>query len=69
MARTNPALTAKEWAAAAAKIDRSPTLDDVSVTLDGRRLDFKEKVLAFLTEIEADVAAGRTVLTPSPDSL
>jgi hypothetical protein len=55
-------LTGEEWVAAAAKIDRPPTPDDVSITLDGRRLDSKEKVLAFLAEVEADVAAGRTVL-------
>jgi hypothetical protein len=66
MARANSDLTAKEWLAAAAKIDRSPTPDDASVTLDGRRLDSKEKVMAFLAEVEADVAAGRTVLDTLP---
>lgn len=30
-----------------------PTPDDVSFTYDGRRLDTKEKVLAFLAELEA----------------
>lgn len=34
------------------------TPDDVPVTRDGRRLDTKDKVLAFLAEIEADRAAG-----------
>ena len=29
-----------------------PTSDDVSITMDGRRLDTKEKVLAFLAEID-----------------
>jgi hypothetical protein len=38
-----------------------PTPDDVSITADGRRLDGKEKVLAFLAEIEAERAAGVTV--------
>ncbi len=38
-----------------------PTADDVSVTRDGRRLDTKEAVLAFLAEVEADRAAGRPV--------
>jgi hypothetical protein len=33
--------------------------------LDGRRLDTKEKVLAFLAEIEVDRVAGRTI----PDKL
>ncbi len=36
--------------------------DDVSITLDGRRLDSKEKVLAFLAEVEADRIAGRPVV-------
>lgn len=35
------------------------TDDDVSVTLDGRRLDSKEAVLAWLAEVEAERAAGR----------
>jgi len=38
-----------------------PTPDDVSITLDGRRLDSKEAVLAWLAVVEADVAAGRLV--------
>ncbi|MGH9123683.1 MAG: hypothetical protein ACRDZ8_03015 [Acidimicrobiales bacterium] len=38
-----------------------PTPDDVSITADGRRLDTKDKVLAFLAEIEAERAAGVTV--------
>ena len=37
------------------------TPDDVSITLDGRRLDSKEAVLAWLAEVEADRAAGRLV--------
>lgn len=37
------------------------TADDVSITLDGRRLDSKEAVLAWLAEVEADRAAGRFV--------
>jgi hypothetical protein len=35
------------------------TPDDVSITLDGRRLDSREAVLAWLAEVEADRAAGR----------
>lgn len=38
------------------------TPDDVTVLNDGRRLDSKEKVLAWLREIEADRAAGRSAL-------
>lgn len=38
-----------------------PTADDVSITRDGRRLDSKEAVLAWLAEVEADRAAGRHV--------
>lgn len=35
-----------------------PTPDDVSVTRDGRRLDSKEAVLAFIAELDAERAAG-----------
>lgn len=62
----DPVLTFKEWVAAAGTIDRPPTVDDVSITMDGRRLDTKEKVLAFLAEIEEDRAAGRTVADKLP---
>ncbi len=31
-----------------------PTADDVSITSDGRRLDTKEKVLAFCAELAAE---------------
>ena len=40
----------------------SRTADEVSITLDGRRLDSLEKVLIFLAEVEADRAAGRPVV-------
>lgn len=36
-----------------------PTDDDVSITKDGRRLDSKEKVLAFLAELELEREAER----------
>ena len=39
----------------------SSTPNDVSITTDGRRLDTKDKALAFLAEIEAERAAGVTV--------
>lgn len=34
-----------------------PTLDDVSITADGRRLDTKEAVIAFFAELEAETSA------------
>ncbi len=37
------------------------TPDDVSITRDGRRLDSKEAVEAWLAEVEAERAAGRYV--------
>jgi hypothetical protein len=54
-------LTGEKWVAAVSKIDRPPTPDDFSITLDGRRLNSKEKVLEFLAEIEAERAAGVSV--------
>lgn len=33
--------------------------DDVSITSDGRRLDTKEKILAWLAEVDADEAADK----------
>lgn len=56
MAAVRPIMTGDEWAAT--DIDRPPTPDDV--TLDGRRIDSKEKAIAWLAEIEADHAAGKT---------
>jgi hypothetical protein len=39
----------------------SPASDDeVPITLDGRRLDTKEKVLQFLAELQAERAAERS---------
>ena len=38
----------------------SPTSDDVSVLWDGRRLDSREAVLAWLAEVDAKRAAGRS---------
>lgn len=37
-----------------------PTLDDVSITTDGRRLDTKEAVIAFLAELDAWRASTAT---------
>jgi hypothetical protein len=45
-------LTGKELVSKLETCSLPPTLDDVSITKDGRRLDTKEKVLEFLAEIE-----------------
>ena len=58
MAAVRPIMTGDEWAAAA--IDSPPTPDDVTITLEGRRIDSKEKAIAWLAEIEADRVAGKT---------
>jgi len=58
MADVEPVLTGEEWVAAMNANTRPRTPTDVSITLDGRRLDTKEKVLAFLAEVEADIKAG-----------
>lgn len=34
----------------------APTMDDVSITDDGRRLDSKDAVIAFFAELEAEAA-------------
>lgn len=46
-----------------ASLDKAghPTPDDVSITLDGRRLDSKEAVVVWLAEVEEDIAAGRLI--------
>jgi len=51
-------MTGDEWAAA--NVGGPPTADDVTIALDGRRIDSKEKAIAWLAEIEADRAAGKT---------
>lgn len=48
----------EEWVEAARNLDRGPTADDVPITRDGRRLDSRDKVLAFLAEVKADLEAG-----------
>jgi hypothetical protein len=57
--RTLP-LTGDEFIARVRRGGRA-TADDVSVTRDGRRLDSREAVVAWLAEVEADRAAGRFV--------
>jgi hypothetical protein len=58
MAEVRLIMTGDEWAAGV--VARPPTADDVTITLDGRRIDSKEKAIAWLAEIEADRAAGKT---------
>lgn len=45
-----------------------PTPDDVSITMDGRRLDTAEKVIEFFAELDAERAAecesGATTRSP-----
>lgn len=53
-------LSAEEFAERVAQAAPS-TADDVSITRDGRRLDTKEAVVAWLAEVEADRDAGHTV--------
>lgn len=57
MAPARPIMSGDKWAAA--DVRRPPTPDDVTITLDGRRIDSKEKAIAWLAEIEADRAAGK----------
>ena len=42
------------------------TADDVTILLDGCRIDSKAKVLEWLAEIEEDRKAGRSVLDDLP---
>jgi hypothetical protein len=58
MASARPIMIGDKWAAA--DVGRPPTPDDVTITLDGRRIDSKEKAIAWLAEIDADRAAGKT---------
>jgi hypothetical protein len=54
MSPAKPARSFDEWVAEAGKISREPTPDDVSITPDGTRLDSKDKVLAFLADLEIE---------------
>ena len=60
MARQALPLSGDEFVARA-QAAGPPTPDDVSITRDGRRLDSKEAVVAWLAEVEADRAADRYV--------
>jgi hypothetical protein len=44
-----------------------PTADDVSLTVDGRRLDSKAAVLAWWADVAADVEAEEAGGQPSPE--
>lgn len=52
-------LTSSQWVQ---PDDAERTADDVSMTFDGRRLDSRETVLAFLAEVEAEREAGCSVV-------
>jgi len=64
-ARRKLSLSGDEFAA---RIRSAPpsTADDVSITRDGRRLDSKSAVVEWLSEVEADRAAGRYVEYDEP---
>lgn len=47
-------------------LDAGPTADDVSVTVDGRRLDSKSAVLDWWAEVAADVEAEETARQTLP---
>jgi hypothetical protein len=63
---TAPVVIGDDWAVAVRLLIVPPTSDDVTVTLDGRRLDTKEKVLEWLAEVEADRASGAPVIPDFP---
>ena len=63
MARTRPIMTGDKWAAA--DVGGPPTPDDLTITLDGRRIDSKERAITWLAEIED----GRAVGKMAPDTL
>lgn len=53
-------MTAEEWFKGM-RDARPPTLDDVSILWDGRRLDSREAVMKWLAEIEAKRAEESAV--------
>jgi len=60
----NQAQSIDEWADRM-RIASSPSEDDVTTLLDGRRLDSKEKVLAWLHELEVERMTEAAVSDPS----
>lgn len=57
-----PVMTAEEWFEGM-RDAASPTLDDVTILWDGRRLDSREAVMEWLAEIEAKRAQEAAVST------
>lgn len=47
-------------------LDAGPTADDVSVTVDGRRLDSKSAVLDWWADVAAEVEAEEAARQPLP---
>ena len=60
----NQAQSIDEWADRM-RIASSPSEDDVTTLLDGRRLDSKEKVLAWLHELEVERMTEAAASDPS----
>ena len=52
-----PGMTAEEWFVAMHDAE-PPTADDVTILLDGRRLDSREAVLRWLEDLRAERTAG-----------
>ena len=69
MARRVPLVSGDEFVARL-RTARPSTPDDVTITFDGRRLDSKEAILAWLAEVEPLLEAHRLAGTiPTPDEL
>ena len=60
----NQAQSIDEWADRM-RLAGPPSEDDVTTLLDGRRLDSKEKVLAWLHELEVERMTEAAVSDPS----
>ena len=65
MAEVRPIMTGDEWAAAV--IDSPPTPDDVTITLDGRRIDSKKRRSPGWPRSRPTVQLARRLPTPLPD--
>jgi hypothetical protein len=57
--------TAEELAATVAQL-RPPTSDDVSITLDGERLDTFDKAFVFFTNLNRERAQTTTTVAHNP---
>ncbi len=62
--RLNQANSIDEWADRM-RLASPPSEDDVTTLLDGRRLDSKEKVLAWLHELRVERMTEAAVSNPS----